>query len=318
MNDTYAEWDTLETVYAIRDALQIKHDVTMIEANEDAYDKLRSSKPDIVFNYSEGIFGQSREAQIPAMLDLLQIPYTGSSPLTLTTCLDKARTKEILSYYNIPNPKFVVVENVSGNGLMNLKLPVMIKPLAEGSSKGIFNTSLISEKEELVNQLTSNISFYNQPFIVEEFLPGREFTVAILGNGDEAKVLPIVELNLNILPANLNPIYSYEAKWIVDTRDNPLDIFTCPANISPELESQIQKIALQTYKILRCKDWCRIDIRLDENNIPNIIEVNPLPGVLPDPDNNSCYPKAARAAGLSFDDIILTVLEAAAKRYGIK
>lgn len=313
-NDTYAEWDTIETVNAIKESLELYHDVTMIEANEFAFEKFRDVKPQIVFNVAECANGTSREAQIPAMLDMLKIPYTGSDPLTLTTCLDKARTKEILAYHNIPTAKFLYIDALDELKKFKLKFPVMIKPVAEGSSKGIFNSSFIKDKVELEERLKENLDVYNQPFLVEEFLPGREFTVAIMGNNSDTEVLPIVEINFNELPEGLVPIYSFEAKWIADTRENPLDIFTCPANLDALLEEKIRKVALQTYKVLRCRDWSRIDIRLDADGEPNIIEINPLPGILPDPQDNSCFPKAARAKGLSYQEMINKVLFTAAKR----
>lgn len=313
-NDTYAEWDTIETITAIKDALELFHDVTMIEANEDAYEKLRKTRPEIVFNFAECAYGISREAQIPAMLDMLQIPYTGSDPLTLTTCLDKARTKEILSYYNIPNAKFLLVQTLDDLASFNLNFPVMMKPIAEGSGKGIFNSSFVNNFNDLRERLAVNLETYKQPFIVEEYLPGREFTVALLGNGDETEVLPIVEINFSELPEGLIPIYSYEAKWVADTRDNPLDIFSCPAQIDKSLEEKIKNIAIKTYNTLRCKDWSRIDLRLDANGEPNIIEINPIPGVLPNPSDNSCFPKAARAAGMQYPELINRVLISAAKR----
>lgn len=289
----------------------------MIEANEDAFEKFRKNKIDIVFNVAECANGVSREAQIPAMLDMLKIPYTGSDPLTLTTCLDKARTKEVLSYYKIPTSKFLLVQSIDDLLKFDLDFPVILKPVAEGSSKGIFNSSFILNYHDLENNLSHLIKEYNQPFLVEEFLPGREFTVALIGNREELEVLPIIELNLNELPKDLAPIYSYEAKWVVDTKDNPLNIFSCPAKINSKLEKEISDIAKETFNVLRCKDWSRIDIRLDKNGVPNVIEVNPLPGILPDPEDNSCFPKAARTAGMNYEEMINRVLLTAVKRYNI-
>lgn len=315
--DLYAEWDTYETIHAIEDALKLHHNVTLVEANEDAYETFRKLKPDIVFNVSEGAHGISREAQIPAILDMLQIPYTGSDPLTLTICLDKSRTKEVLTYHGIPNSKFVVSYGQDGFAGKELQFPLMVKPIGEGSSKGIFSSSFVDNHETLEKTLAESVAKYNQPFIVEEFLPGREFTVAVLGNGKNAKVLPIVEMNFNELPQDMPQIYSYEAKWILDTREKPLDIFSCPAQIDKQLENKIQEVVLGAYSVLNCRDWSRIDVRLDINGEPNIIEVNPLPGVLPDPKDNSCYPKAARAAGMDYNELINQVLTEAAMRNGL-
>jgi D-alanine-D-alanine ligase len=313
--DLYAEWDTWDTINAVKGALECYNNVTLVEADYFAFENLKKINPDIVFNIAEGFNSLSREAQIPCILDMLQIPYTGSDPLTLATCLDKARAKEILSYYDIPNAKFVIVDSIELVKDINLDFPLIVKPVSEGSSKGIFSTSFVRDKNELSNEINRVLSEYNQPALVEQFLSGREFTVAILGNGSEAEVLPIVEISYNDFPNDFVPIYSYEAKWILDTKENPLDVFSCPAKIDSLLEKKIKDVALKTYKILRCKDWSRIDIRLDNNNEPNIIEINPLPGILPDPDENSCFPKAARTKGIDYIEMINKVLYFAAKRY---
>ena len=291
------------------------HEVILIDANEDAYNRFVEVNPDIVFNIAEGARGISRESQIPAMLDLLNIPYTASDPLTLATCLNKARCKEILSYYNIPNTRFKVINIKEDLENSDLNYPLIVKPVSEGSSKGIFNSSLLTSFDELNGNLEGRVQAYNQSLIAEEYLPGKEFTVAVMGNDDEAEVLPIVEINFDALPEDVHPIYSYEAKWILDGPDHQLEMYKCPADISPELEESIKKIVLDSYKVLNCKDWARIDVRLDSNDIPNIIEVNPLPGILPDPKNNSCFPKAARVSGLTYSEMINNVLYFALKRY---
>lgn len=318
-DDAFAEWDTYQTILAVRDALAEEHNVTLIEANEDAFEKLRTLRPDIVFNIAEGMYGISREAQIPAMLDMLNIPYTGSDPLTLSTCLDKSRTKEILLYNRIPTARFITVSSedelqplFSSHGL---KFPVFVKPVAEGSSKGIFNSSVAADPDTLKKIVMKNLAAYRQPCIIEEYLPGREFTVALLGNAPQLSVLPVVEISFEALPGGLLPIYSFEAKWIADSRENPLDIFSCPAAIDAELEEKIKQTAAAAYNTLRCRDWARIDLRLDAKGIPNVIEINPLPGILPDPRDNSCYPKAARTAGMDYNTMINAVLNSALKRY---
>jgi D-alanine-D-alanine ligase len=192
--------------------------------------------------------------------------------------------------------------------------PLVVKPLAEGSSKGIRSSSLVKDEQSLRKQIRWIIETYEQPAIVEEFLPGREFTVGLIGNG-EPQVLPIVEILFNKLPPEASPLYSYEAKWIWDVPKKPLDIFHCPAKISDELENEIRHIAVNTFKVLNCKDLCRMDIRLDKNNKPRVLEVNPLPGLIPDPDAHSCLPEAARAAGYTYEQLICTILWQALKRY---
>ncbi|HUL45007.1 MAG TPA: D-alanine--D-alanine ligase [Bacteroidota bacterium] len=317
ISDLYAEWDSPETIEAVRSALAEVHDVTLVEADENACERLRQDRPQIVFNMSEGLYGISREAQIPAILELLQIPYTGSDPLTLATCLDKSRAKEILSYYQVPTPAFRVISHVAELRQRRFSFPQMVKPLHEGSSKGVFNSSVVSNAGDLEREVFNILERYQEPALVEEYLGGREFTVALLGNGNGVTVLPIVEIRFGSLPEGVNPIYSYEAKWIWDTADNPLDIFSCPADITPSLRESIEKTCVQAYHLLRCRDWCRIDVRLDARGIPHILELNPLPGILPDPDENSCFPKAARAAGIGYSQLIQTVLSLAAVRTGV-
>jgi D-alanine-D-alanine ligase len=315
--DQFAEWDDIHTIRAVESALSTRYRVTPVEADLDAFAKFRDVRPDLVFNMAEGLLGNSREAQIPAMLDMLGIPYTGSDPVTLGICLDKRRTKEILAYQGIPTPRFAVVHSPAEIP-SRLHYPLMVKPILEGSSKGVVDQSLVNNRQQLRRQVEWVIDTYRQPAIVEEFLPGREFTVALLGNGSSLQALPVVEINFDQLPQNANPIYSYEAKWIWDQEDDPLQIFTCPAALDPMLLRNIVEVCKRAFSLLNCRDWCRIDVRLDGRGLPHIIELNPLPGILPRPEQNSCFPKAARAAGLSYDQLILGVVDAAAERLGLR
>ncbi len=314
--DMYAEWDTPETINAVARSLSLFHNVTLVEADESAYEKLRDGKFDIAFNIAEGMNGVSREAQLPAMLEFLGIPYTGSDPLTLAICLDKARTKEILSHHGIPTARFVVARSYEEAAKASLRYPLFVKPLHEGSSKGIYNSSYVSAPESLRQEVERILENYEQPALVEEYLPGREFTVALLGNGSELQVFPPVELNFGSLPSEALPIYSYEAKWLWDTRDSPIEVFKCPAPIDASLASKIENVCRRTFEVLKCRDWSRIDVRLDAAGEPNILEINPLPGILPDPEEHSCFPMASRAVGLDYDKMINAVLNAALKRLG--
>lgn len=318
LSDKYAEWDDRETIDAIKSALEkFGHKVVLIEADENAYDKLRAERPNIVFNMAEGYGGLARESYLPAILELLNIPYTASDPITIGICHDKSRCKEILSYYNIPTPNFFITSK-RVNGQYKINYPGFVKPLHEGSSKGIYNSCVVRSKDDLNREIDRIWKDYCQPSIVEDFLDGKEFTVAVLGNGNETRVLPIVEINLDCVPKGFNKIYSYEVKWFFDTRENKLDIFTCPAKINPKLQKKIEDICLNAFKVLRIRDWARFDVRCDSQENPYIIEVNPLPGILPNPDDNSCFPKAARAAGMDYDNLINTVLKLAIQRYNLK
>ena len=312
--DTYAEWDSEATILAVKAALEERHIVTMIEASENAPQRFLEVQPDIGFNIAEGLRGPSREAQIPAILEMLGIPYTGSDPVTLGICLDKARAKEILSFNKIPTSEFHVVNALDELNHMSVKLPSVVKPLHEGSSKGILNSSIVRTEEELREQVERVLADYDEPALVEKFLPGREFTVALLGNNGSLQAFPIVEIRLDKLPPGVSPLYSYEAKWVWDQLDHPVEMYDCPARLDSGLEARIKDICLRTFQVLRCRDWCRIDIRLDENGVPNIIELNPLPGILPNPDDHSSYPMAARAAGYSYNRMLQAVLDAAIVR----
>jgi D-alanine-D-alanine ligase len=350
-SDVYAEWDSAETIDAVASALSALGDVIRIEATEELPARLRSERPDIVFNIAEGLHGTNREAHVPAICEFFGIPYSGSDPYTLSLCLHKARTKDVLSVHGIPNAPYVVIEDESsleqmlweqGSGkseqgtgaeartpnggrrfthslfpLPTSRFPLFLKPVHEGSSKGITERNFVRDRNELEAQARFLLATYRQPVIAETFLPGAEFTCGVLGNGATARVLPIVGFNFESLPKGALPIYGFEAKWIWDTPDEPLEIFDCPARIDHRLESAIEDVVLRAYRVLGCRDWSRVDVRLDADGVPNVVEVNPLPGILPNPEDNSCLPKAARAAGLSYDELIQSALIAAAERTGV-
>jgi len=153
--------------------------------------------------------------------------------------------------------------------------------------------------------------------LIEDYLPGAEFTCAVLGNGDETRVLPIVGMRFDALPSGALPVYGFEAKWLWDRPEEPLEIFECPARIDEALRGAIEEVVLAAYRVLGCRDWSRVDVRLDAAGVPNVVEVNPLPGILPDPSDNSCLPKAARAAGMSYDELIQACVVHAAGRQGV-
>lgn len=334
-DDEYAEWDSEETITAVERALSSYGDVIRLQANEDFPERLRRERPDIVFNIAEGWRGVNREAHVPAICEFYGMPYSGSDPFSLSLCLDKARTKEWLSSHGVRTAPFVLLRDVTelesffgekrsrngGDVSSSLLGPrssgLFAKPVHEGSSKGITEKNFCRTPEELRAQVGFLLERYQQPVLVEAFLPGAEFTCAILGNGKKARVLPIVGINFDALPEGAVPVYGFEAKWVWDTPENPLEMFECPARIDEALESEIERVALRAYHVLGCRDWSRIDVRLDAAGRPNVVEVNPLPGILPNPEDNSCFPKAARAAGMSYDQLIQACLKAAAVREGV-
>jgi len=316
--DFFAEGDSPETINAVMESLRNQgHDIIGIEGDDTAARKLEKNQPQLVFNITEGLWGDCRESYIPMICERLGLAYTGSEPLTLAICLNKARTKEILSFHYIANAPFQVYYPGQKISLNGFTFPGIIKPVAEGSSKGIFNDSVVDDAETAKQRIIEKLQHYNQPVLMEKFLTGQEFTLAIWGNGENVEVLPIVAIDYAQLPPNARPIYSYEAKWIWDTPAQPLEIFHCPAPIPVGLRKRIEDVAVRAYRMLQIRDWCRIDIRLDENQTPNILELNPLPGILPNPEDNSCFPKAARTAGYNYSEMLNKVVTIAAKRCGI-
>lgn len=314
-----ADFDSPKTIRGIKKALEnLGHRVFLVEANEKAYFKFYRlrKKIDLVFNYSEGLYGKDREAQIPAMLEMLQIPYTGGSPLSYAIGLNKVKTKEILAYHRIPTPKWQVFK--SGKELLDkkLKFPLLAKPQSEGSSKGIFAKNLVNNEKELRKIVKKLLNEYKQPVLVEEFLSGREFTVGVLGY--PPRVLPIIEVRFDDLPKDMPKFDHFDAKWIYDNPRFKADPLICPAPIDKKLQAKIEEFVLKAFDVLELADWARFDIRLDKKGVPNILEVNCPAGLNPDPKENSRFPRAAQAAGLSFEELLGEVINSAVKRLEIK
>jgi len=314
-----AEFDAPETITAITEALEsLGHKVFPVEADEDAYAKFKElkEKVDLVFNVAEGLNGADRESQVPAILEMLQIPYVGPKPLGYSLGLNKAKAKEVMLYHGIPTPPFIVVNNKEELATFQFNnFPALAKPLSEGSSKGINAKNLVDNQEQLRAIVAELLDKFNQPVLVEEYLPGREFTVAILGTPPQ--VLPIIEVTFDDLPPDLPKFDHYEAKWVYDDPLKGADPLVCPAKISDELKTQIEKNCLKTFGALEMLDWARIDVRLDAKGIPNIIELNCPPGIIPDPKENSRFPRAARTAGLSYPQMLEAILLSACLRYNI-
>lgn len=318
LDDNYIEFDDENTINAITNALtKTGNEVIHIEADDNIFKKIKDASPDIVFNIAEGIKGESRESHIPALLELLEIPYTGSGPLTLAIALNKALTNDILKYHNINTPNYQIFRKHDEQLSPMLTFPLIVKPLHEGSSKGIRNKSLVQNEKDLMFQIKWVIDTYNQSAIVEEYIEGKEFTISILGN-DPPLILPIVELDFSQLPIEANKIYSYEAKWLWDTPDRPIEMFKCPSELDQNVKEYISNIALQVFNILGCKDICRIDGRLNKEGQFYILDVNPLPGLIPDPKAHSCFPESAIAANYTYDGLINSILFCALKRYKLE
>lgn len=309
--DLGAELDSETTVMAVAEALRAGgHEVVLIEGNDVAYLRLLEKPVDIVFNMCEGLRGESRESHIPAILEMLGIPYTGSGVLTLALTLDKALTKKVLAYHGIPTAPFKVFDAGEPVDVTGLEFPLFVKPLHEGSSMGVGPSSIVSSVADLEREVSRLTRMYKQPALVEEFLPGREFTVGILGNANPL-VLPVMEINFNRCPAEHGRVYSrqFKVEWYQD------EFYLCPAPIDDELRRTIEDLALRTYRVLGCRDMARIDVRLDRNGVPNVMEVNPLPGLTP---GFSDFPRIAEKGGFTYVELVNTILWCALKRYGLE
>jgi D-alanine-D-alanine ligase len=313
-SDAFAEWDEPSTIDAVEQALSLFGTVVRLEADALFPQKLALARPHLVFNMAEGLHGPNRESHVPAICEYLNVPYTASDPLSLSLTLHKARAKEILAFRGVPTARFALVSELRELSRVRLRYPLFVKPVAEGSGKGIFANNLCNSRTQLRERVSFLLETYRQPVLVETYLPGLEFTVAILGNGSEAFCLPIVGLDFSTLPAGTTPVYGYEAKWIWDTAEHQLHIFECPARVPKPLYAEIESVALSAYHALGCRDWCRVDVRVDEAGVPNVVELNPLPGIIPDPKMNSCFPKAARVAGYAYDELIQELVQIAWKR----
>jgi len=310
VEDMEAEYDSIDTVMATKNALEsIGCQVELLEAAHSFLDKLREAHVDIVFNIAEGLSGRGREAHIPAILNFLGIPFTGSDETTLCIALDKALTKRLLTSFRILTPKHQLMSHEGERIRHDLKFPLIVKPNAEGSSKGISNMAVVDDMEQLKHLLERNFQMYGQPMLIEEFIPGREFTVGVIGNGSEARVFTPMEIVYKEDQDGRN-IYSFEVK-----KDYKRYVeYVCPPNLSPELQEKLMDIASKVYRVLQCRDFARMDFRMSNDNKFYFIEINPLPGLAP---GYSDYPMIAEFCGVDYNTVIKMILNSALKRYGM-
>ncbi len=315
--DSIAEYDSEETISALSGAISAGgHDAIPLEADEAIAEKLRSVRPKVVFNIAEGIGGESRESHVPAICEMLGIPYTGSGPLTLALCLNKARAKEILSYHRIATPPFQVFRSPGDELDSNLRFPLIAKLLHEGSSMGLSEHSIVDDEASLRQQAHYLFRVYRQPVLVEEYIEGQEFTVGVLGN-DHARILPIVEVVFS-KPRGI-VLFSPDAPVVPLIRQERGDAArlpevhhwaVCPAQVGEELEHQIEQTALRAFSALECRDWCRMEMRLGHDRVLYVLELNPIAGI----DPTYWLPKAALVAGVSYEALVNEILNYALAR----
>jgi D-alanine-D-alanine ligase len=324
--DAFADFDHIETVNSLRAALETDgHSTVFIQADRELPYALREEKPDICFNIAEGLGGDAREAQVPALLEMLGIPYTGSRVLANGISLDKTLTKRIWRDRRLPVAPFQ--EFIIGDEPLRAELnfPLFVKPAREGTGMGVDMNAIVNNEKELRERAVYIINTYQQPALVETFLPGREFTVGILGRAD-AKLysrhpewyekdgfhrFPILELDTS---RSVSPwVYTNEAKSKEVGADGHLGYF-CPAELEPELEKKLKYLALRAHQLLYTLDVSRTDIRLDEEGNPRLIEINTLPGLTPD-YSDLCL--QAKAEGIGYEDLVLEILYLGASRWGM-
>lgn len=291
------------------------HEVTFYDVNERVFEKLRKAKPDAAFNVCERFNGSSLfEPHVASMLELLGIPYTGSGPLALATCMNKPMVKAVLMHHEIPTPKYQVFYSRYRKLDPELKFPLIVKPCSMDNSIGITPESVVKNEEEMRRQINFILKTYSQPALVEEFMAGREFTVSILGNDKEAMPLPVCEIEMGNVPDNPNKIYSYDAKWDENGINYDQTHMDCPAKIPKYLELKLQKVALETHRVLGVRDYSRVDLRLDEENNPYVLEMNPNPGISAD-----CFlPYSANILNINYNQLINIIFCCALERNGIK
>jgi D-alanine-D-alanine ligase len=310
LSDAEAEYDSMDTVFAIRDALaSAGFRAVLLECDGTLPQKLTETHIDFAFNIAEGKSGRGREAETPALLNLLGIPFTGSDETTLCVALDKALCKRLLASYRVRTPKYRVFQaekNIRADGL---RFPVILKPNAEGSSKGIPDACVASDETELRALAGRDLKLYGGTVLAEEYIAGREFTVGLLGNGETLRVFPPMEIVFRKNTDRGYRIYSFGVK---QDYQNFVD-YECPAKLAPALEKKMMKTARRVYEALNCRDFARVDFRLAEDGTLYFIEINPLPGLAP---GYSDYPMLAEFSGVPYRELVLSVLRAGLSRCG--
>lgn len=314
--DILAEYDSEETIAGLQAALESAgHTVILLESDETIASQLKAAAPDIVFNIAEGRHGESRESYIPVVCEMLRLPYTGSGPLTLALCLNKARAKEILLHYGIPTPRFQVMEHPDAPLDPELRFPLIAKLLEEGSSIGLSENSVVDDETALRRQVAYLIDTYHEPALVEEFIEGREFTIGILGNRPPHP-LPITEVvfsqprGIVLFEPDPAVIARFPELWGGFTLKIPHQSI-CPANVTPELQAAIEQTALRAYQALGCRDWCRMEMRLDAAGALYVLELNPIAGI----DASYWFARSAEVAGETYQEFVNEILNHALARY---
>jgi D-alanine-D-alanine ligase len=328
--DHWADLDSEKTVISLLDALRSGgHTCEFLEGDVTFLDTVRKFKPDICFNICEGHFGDAREAQVPAILEMLRIPYTGSKVLTMALSLDKPMTKRVLAYHGLPSPAFQTFERVNEPIDEDMTFPMFVKPSREGTGMGVSSKSIVKNKEELREQVAYILERYKQSALVEHYIEGREITVGLVGNliGPVARRLPTdegaprIQAGVRFLPPMEVDLQPFEDSDIVYSNRLKVDLadklnYLCPAPIPDDLIDELNWYTAAVFRVTGALDVSRVDFRLDvhDNWKPYILEINPLPGLSP---GISDLVIEAEADGIDHAGLINMILETALYRYGM-
>ncbi len=305
--DDEAEYDSPKTLQAIREAIaSYGHELVDLEATQDLPLQLASTPVDVVFNIAEGFKGRSRESQVPSLLELLDIPYTGSDPAALSVSLDKAVAKRVVRTHGILTPDYLILNTGKERLPRELGFPLLVKPVAEGTSKGVTKKSIVHDEGELREVARELIAKYRQPALAEQYISGREFTVGLLGER-RPKVLPPMEI-VFLDGTDPTPIYSFEMKqdWTDRIR------YEVPAKLTERELDRLERAAREVFAALGCRDVARIDFRIDAEGRIFFIECNPLPGLTP---GWSDLVLIAQAGGIEYRALIGEILSFAIRRH---
>lgn len=324
--DAGAEFDRIETILSLSNAIKSAgHQVHFLQADKSLPQAILKYKPDICFNIAEGMQGDSREAQVPALCELMGIPYTASRILSNAISLDKTMTKRVWKEHGLPTAPFQEVSGVEDLKDFNLSFPVFAKPAREGTGMGIDETSYIENREQLEERVSWLLETYRQPVLIEEFLPGREFTVGFIGNPgspasrrnpslydqDGYHWFPVLEIGL---AKSVSPtVYGHDAKAIDIGAEGAPD-YLCPADISEELVMELVSLTRKAAEALHACDVSRVDFRMGADGKPYLLEINTLPGLNP-AISDICI--MANAEGMEYNTLITEILYLAAERHGM-
>ncbi|MBI5903075.1 MAG: ATP-grasp domain-containing protein [Deltaproteobacteria bacterium] len=312
--------DLRDTVADVKAALEEKGFIVSLTpfesrkrgALDDFMKGLKKSPDGFLFNLCEGAFSSSSfEMHVAALLELYGFKFTGSGALTLGLALNKGLTKDILKSRGIPTPEHFVTDGISYELKKGRRFPLIVKPLKEDASVGIDAGAVVNTEEDLKKRVEFVVGTYKQNAIVEEYIEGRELNIAVLGNGKEARTLPPSEIEFVDFPEDQPRICCYEAKWVVESPLYHKTVPVCPASIPEALGTDLSDTALKAYRIMGCRDYARVDVRVAANGGVKVLEVNPNPDI----SRNAGLARAARAAGMDYGGLISGIVDLAMARY---